>query len=158
MQGLSLVRFFLYRILCPAPRHLLRAKYVIVRVVISHNFRLVFLSELDNHLIIRFSPIFFFFWLFTTRPDQSPPRYLRPENPSPGATSTFQPKKAFHNFSHLLPRPNLQYLRHNRDTPHEPVPLLRIRSRNTTENQNPQQCFWIMSPTAIKLRGLKKLL
>ena len=39
MQDLRHVGFFLYRNLCPALRHLLRAKYVIVRVVISHNFR-----------------------------------------------------------------------------------------------------------------------
>jgi hypothetical protein len=121
MQGLRHVSFLLYRIsvLTPALRHLLCAKYVIVRVVISHNFRPVFLSELDNHLIIPF--IQKKFWLFTTRPDKSAPRYLRPEDPSPRTTSTFQPKKAFHNFRS-----------HNRETPHEPVPLLRIRSRNTT--------------------------
>jgi hypothetical protein len=124
MQGLRHVGFFLYRNLCPALRHLLRAKYVIVRVVISHNLRPVFLSELDNHLVIRL--IQKKISLFTARPEKSPPRYFRPENSSPGTTSTFQPKKAFHNFSHLLPRPNLQYLRHDRDTPHEPVPLLRI--------------------------------
>lgn len=106
MHRLRHVRFFLlYRILCPALPHLLRAEYVIVRVVISHNFRSVFLSELDSYLVIRF--IQKKIWLFTTRPDKSAPRYLRPKNPSPRTTSTFQPKKAFHNFSHPLPRPNL---------------------------------------------------